>query len=59
MLAFTGAPCIGNCFDLAGGRRSLCQCKMSSIILVVTDLLIQKAFHIPLIESEHGRANPI
>ena len=39
--------------DLAASRRCLGQRKMSSVIVIVTDVLIQKAFQVTLIEDDH------
>ena len=38
---------------LATGRRSLCQCEMSSILVVVADVFIHKSFQMSFIQNDH------
>ncbi len=47
------AACIGILLDLATSRRSLGQRKMSSIIVIIMDVLVQQSFQMPFIEHNH------
>ncbi len=40
-------------FWLTTRRRSLCQRKMRSILMVVTDVFVHKTFQLPLVKNDH------
>ena len=47
------ASCIGVRLGLTPGRRSLSQCKVRSILVVVPDVLVHQSFQMPFIYNDH------
>jgi len=47
------AICTMICFCFTTGRRSLRQCKMRSILVVVANIIAHEAFQMPLIQDDH------
>jgi len=43
----------GFVYGITTGRRSLSQCKMSSVVMVITDVLVHQAFQMPLVQDDH------
>src|ERR1039458_7148669 len=47
------ATCAGIVFCLTTGRRSFRQGKMRSVVVIITDVIIHKAFQMALVEHDH------
>ena len=55
------AACIGILFCFTTSRRSLPQCKVRSVVVIVADVLIHEALQMPFVEHDHvvSRQNSI